>query len=34
MTSKEEGKVIGIDVGKAWLDVNVYGENKVNRWAQ
>ena len=32
MTSKEEGKVIGIDVGKAWLDVNVYGENKVNRW--
>lgn len=32
MTSKEEGKVVGIDVGKVWLDVNVYGENKVNRW--
>ena len=32
MTSKEDGKVIGIDVGKAWLDVNVYGQDKVNRW--
>jgi transposase len=32
MPNKEEGKVVGIDVGKAWLDVNVYGEDQVNRW--
>ena len=32
MTSQEEGKVVGIDVGKEQLDVNVYGENKVTQW--
>lgn len=33
MTREEAGKVVGIDVGKSWLDVNVYGEDKVTRRA-